>query len=623
MSKKGMAFLIGFLLVFFMAGVAQAELVGVSGTPDPAVDIVGGAGDPATISVSLANGFPLWYEDTVLGFRAAPCLDFGPIITPEQLAVLAPGGLDAAQQASLGAVNAFCFTESLNLNPAQPVAFPTNFPELFSYYNLSMEVVPADLNGNAVDDELILIEMGVFGSFVNEATVDGEQIVFRDTFIRLRNLLPTGLASAQYLIETPYGDFTLVVSDTESRFAQTIGPAVPPDPGTNFLEALRLAVSGDFIADRGGSALSSTSDIDEFLVWSPATITNFTTEFNNQLGFAFPTENLDSITGRPSRPAVVDEARQTYFAVPQGEPAVEPPPLGFFPIADLPVTNSLGVNEFISITPPAGVDLGAGAGLPLVINNFSLQGRIFNSGANVNPTGVADVAAALGGSVAAPVADTNGVPLDVTLNDTDPVSGTNVHGIDQGAILPLNFNAARIDTQATAADLPRNANNVLTLAASATTREGGTVRRAIQFTTGKTIFQYTAPAGFAGDDQFMYVVQDTGGRLSNITAVDILVENVAMTAQYRAKIGKWTVSGTTSDVMVPDPQNPGLEIPNTINIFVGSSIPAGATPAATAAVAADGTWKFEGKTTVSPGAGAVSCRSANGVELLNIPLTLL
>ena len=104
---------------------------------------------------------------------------------------------------------------------------------------------------------------------------------------------------------------------------------------------------------------------------------------------------------------------------------------------------------------------------------------------------------------------------------------------------------------------------------------------------------YTPNATFLGTDSFTYTVADNCGTASNAVAVPIIVEKlVASKAEYRPKLGKWTVTGQSS-------QGAGKVITVLKGDAAGPAI--GTTP-----VKADGTFKFVGKSKVPPGSPAAA-----------------
>ena len=104
---------------------------------------------------------------------------------------------------------------------------------------------------------------------------------------------------------------------------------------------------------------------------------------------------------------------------------------------------------------------------------------------------------------------------------------------------------------------------------------------------------YTPNATFTGTDSFTYTVQDNCGTVSNAVAVPVIVEKlVASKAEYRPKLGKWTVTGQSS-------QAAGKLITVLQGDTAGPVI--GTTP-----VKADGTFKFVGKAKVPPASPAAT-----------------
>jgi len=105
---------------------------------------------------------------------------------------------------------------------------------------------------------------------------------------------------------------------------------------------------------------------------------------------------------------------------------------------------------------------------------------------------------------------------------------------------------------------------------------------------------YTPNALFSGTDSFTYTVQDFCALTSNVVTATIVVEDLqTATADYRARTGRWTLEGSSSEPFDP------LAQPNVITLRVGGSTGA---VIGTAQVQGDGSWSFSGKSPVSPGA---------------------
>ncbi len=122
---------------------------------------------------------------------------------------------------------------------------------------------------------------------------------------------------------------------------------------------------------------------------------------------------------------------------------------------------------------------------------------------------------------------------------------------------------------------------------------------------------YTPAPGTSGVDTFTYNVADFAGAVSATPAtVTVLVEDLRVgQAVFLPKLMKWHVEGTSSEVTA-----------NTITVHLGGSTAAPVLGSAT--VQADGRWKFEGKTALTPaGIANVTVISANGVTQ-TVPLGL-
>ena len=150
--------------------------------------------------VDPANGFPAWYQDET-GLALAPCFDNNGFCS---ITMLAGPGFD----------------------PAQPIAFPTNFPEEFFYFDAEA-LVGTTLYIAALE-----------GAFINTVQA-GDQIVF--SRIRFRNkTAPAG----DYTITHPYGVDTITVTSAD----------VASGHGLMFTEDIGVApgiFSGSGSADNG------------------------------------------------------------------------------------------------------------------------------------------------------------------------------------------------------------------------------------------------------------------------------------------------------------------------------------------------------------------------------------
>jgi hypothetical protein len=144
-------FLTGFILP------AQAELDAVSGLPsgDPAVlSGISGDGNPASVAVNLANGFPLWYRDAN-GRKLQLCLDTALEVAP-------------------GVVVNPCEYEPPT---AAPPSFPGNFGAEAIYWSTVAlgNYVSSDGSNNAA---LLVLALGVdsLGRIVGEVELTNGEI---------------------------------------------------------------------------------------------------------------------------------------------------------------------------------------------------------------------------------------------------------------------------------------------------------------------------------------------------------------------------------------------------------------------------------------------------------------
>src|SRR4051812_10902878 len=126
-------------------------------------------------------------------------------------------------------------------DPAQPVAFPTNFPEEF-FYQLASSVLPVN---PAAPAERLLVETNLEGAFATGPPIPGDQMVFAR--IRIKDIdVPTGVT---WRITHPYGVDEITAGENGKP-----GINVTQDVGT---------VPGDF-----SGALNSR--LGPFLRWDPA-----------------------------------------------------------------------------------------------------------------------------------------------------------------------------------------------------------------------------------------------------------------------------------------------------------------------------------------------------------------
>lgn len=129
-----------------------------------------------------ANGnFPAWYQDS-FGLGLDLCLSGANIA-----AGAVPGGVGGPACTLLANLGIF--------DPAQPIVFPTNFPDESFYF-----MGDATFTANGVDVTYVSNLEAAFGSGVPQA---GQQIVFAR--IRIRITLPATAPGGNYTVTHPYG----------------------------------------------------------------------------------------------------------------------------------------------------------------------------------------------------------------------------------------------------------------------------------------------------------------------------------------------------------------------------------------------------------------------------------
>lgn len=483
---KASVFIIAAALSCIVASSAQAGLAAVSGGPDPAVNEVLPNGNPALVSVSLANGFPIWYRDAN-GRKLALCLD-----PPVQIA---PGvTVDPC--------------ELEQPFPGAPVSFPNNFGSEAMYWSAVSSGTFSSSNGTTGS---VLLVCSQQAGFVNEASAgDGLQTVF--SRIRLRIDAPV---AGTYRVTYPFGARDYVVT-------------APGIRAINQTQDLGILTARDFLVSMINGPVPAGPVPPSINVGAVnadgATIGPFLVPSQTH-GGVFNPVNPVTFAGGP-----VTLGGSTYIGLPFAPNAANPAlPLDVFQ----PVESVNGVNyfEIRLLDPPAGFLLDASgvdgtADNVLRFSNFQLIGKLFDDSANLAPTAAADSAGVSPGVSAV---------IDVVANDTDPVGPGNAHGINPQAIALVHPGGSLV--------LVSGLNGEQGIPTTA----GGRARRTTNTLTGKTRILYTPPVGFVGTDTFQYVVQDHGGRVSAPATVTVRVEDIqTLQAEYRPRLGKWHISGTTS-----------------------------------------------------------------------------
>lgn len=471
------------LLVGAWPSTSAAALLSVSGVPDPA--------DPNALTEVLAGG-----PAENVAYNLANGF---PLWYRDATGLKLELCLD--QEVAVTATTSFfpCLTAEPFIGA--PISFPTNFGgEAFWWSASTFGAFTSRVGGLAVPGTALLV-LAQEAAFSSGLTIDGNQAAFGR--IRLRIDVPV---SGTYRITHPYGEIVYVVNAAGVRQinqTQDIGNLLPP-AGSGAPPA------GDFLA-----ALSDGPD--------PATIIP---------PVGFPAINGEIVSSEPTGigPFLVPEAPfgpitaldgRTYLT----DPGTELVPR-LVPVTNGPRGNALRI-ELVSTNVP-DVFLNDADGSQVVeFDQFQVTGKIFDDGPNVRPIAVDDVAAATAGKP---------VVIDVVANDDpDLVGPGNAHALNPQALgLPSND--------------PADPPGTILLTRPLTTERGATVRRFTDFRNGATTFVYTPPAGFTGVDTFQYVVQDTGGLISAPATVTVTVEDLSVgKAEYRARNGKWHVSGTSSD----------------------------------------------------------------------------
>ncbi len=489
-----------FLLTFGLLAAmpSQAQIFAVSGKPagNPnQLTSVQANDNPADVAVNLANGFPVWYQDANNGRKYQLCLDTALTVAP-------------------GVVVNPCYYEP---PLAVPPSFPANFGAEAIYWSATAFGDYFSSNG-ALNTALLVLSLEATGA--NEAALaDGNQAVV--STIRLRIGVPV---AGTYRITGPYGTRNYGVSaqdllvERQINQTQALGVTTPQ----NFLVAMANgaapAVEPVPPSLDVGVVNSDGLNIGPFLV-PAATSFNPVTFAGGPIAVNGGTVNEVSYIGLPLAPNPADPLSPLTV----GQPVVGSPLLP-------PAGNFLRIEL---LDPPADFFLNrADSSQTVQFNNFQLIGKLFKDEPNLAPVATDDVAA---------TAINRSASIDVIANDLDLASGANSHGINVQAIAVASNDTLLSGPIVNALGMPA-------ITAAHPTTAGGTVRRIINATTGKASFLYSPPVDYTGIDTFRYVVQDSGGLISEPATVTITVEDMQLSkAEYRPRTGKWAISGTSTD----------------------------------------------------------------------------
>lgn len=490
---------------FLVALPAQAEIFAVSGRQagdPPVLTSVGPEGNRAEVAVSLANGFPIWYQDQIGGDKFQLCLDSTLEVAP-------------------GVVINPCEYEPPLANA--PPSFPGNFGAEAIYWS-AVALGNFTSSDGTLGSALLVLALEATGA--NEAALaDGSQAAF--SRIRLRLDAPV---AGTYRVTHPYGSREYVVTIPGVRAinqTQDFG-LIGPDVAQNFLAAMPVGAAPiepiPFIPSLDAGIVNGDGrNIGPFLV--PAA----------SHGGVFDPADPATFAGGP-----ITVGDRSYIALPFAPNPANPllPLTVEQPVVGSPLAPPDGGNFLrIELLDPSGDFQLNPSNLDnpqlVQIDDFLLIGKLFNDGPNLVPVANDDSAA---------TAMNRSMSIDVVANDTDPVTaGSNVHGLNPQAI-------ALADPLTGGPML--NALGMPAITAAHPTTAGGTVRRTINATTGKATLLYNPPPDdFTGIDTFSYVIQDSGGLISTPATVTITVEDLQVgQADYRLRTGKWTLSGSSSDL---------------------------------------------------------------------------
>lgn len=502
--QRSTGFFLSFLLLCLLPASSFAALNLVSDNI-PAED-----GSPLLVNVSLANGLPLWYQDVdaVDGLRLAQCLEQEVEIDLNgEIVLVDPCGI-------------------LGLLPQFP-------PSLANLDEVPYWQADSAFNYNSSQDGILipgtaLLVLALEGAGANALPFsDGNQAVF--SRIRLRIDLPV---DGTYRVTHPFGTFDYVISDLGTGVrainqTQDVGIteaqnflAAMLDRNIDFTDPANLPLDpllnppafNPANDDPGAVVNENGATIGPFLV------PNLTFDSANLMGGPVTATNGNQYIGLPAAPDLL-------------------------PIFQ-PVTAGLGGVNFFRVElisdPPAGFFLNAADSTQIIeSSDFLVAGKIFNDGPNAPPTAPEVTVSILKGRSSADIdvfAGLDAAGLDLL----DPISDANVHGIDPQAIAladPL--------TGVFRDDLT----NMPLLSQTETLLSGATVQRVSRLSTGQSLFRYRAPTAVTADgfqDSFHYVVQDSGGLLSEPAQVDVIIEDLQIDrADFRVRTGSWRISGRT------------------------------------------------------------------------------
>jgi Cep192 domain 4/Abnormal spindle-like microcephaly-assoc'd, ASPM-SPD-2-Hydin len=269
------------------------------------VDLTGtGTGGTAAVGAVGAYGFPEWYLDDE-GVRLGQCID------PDDpnCVVLGDDFYD----------------------PAQPLAFPDNFPSEYFYYMVDGLADAQDPTCNAQPGS-VGMRIAVEAAFANGGPVDGDQM----TFGRIRFRSSGGLCpDTDYLFVGPYGadQYRTDETGTLKPNAGTQDVGCVPAPGTpcDFAEALSSRVLSGFVRwDTGAPAGYLGDGVTPHAIvgapYSPDGVTpaNYFAVVRADSGLEVAHTDQIAVMGRLQGPLEADPSALVFGSVPTGDSATLP-----------------------------------------------------------------------------------------------------------------------------------------------------------------------------------------------------------------------------------------------------------------------------------------------------------
>jgi hypothetical protein len=510
-------------LSLLLSSPVFAALDSVSGPPDVNGRLTpieaGDDRDPLQVAYSLANGFPIWYQDES-GLKLQLCLDQEVQKTP----------------ASGGGTFLPCFLEA---NPRAPVSFPNNFgPEAFWWAATAATTFTSSdgsLNSmafTAAQEAAFSLDLGAF---------DGDQIAFNR--IRLRITVPV---PGIYRVTHPYGTFDYYVVDAGRRainqtqdvgnlpplpsgpppsgdFTLALGDGPLPAPNFDLLDPLADPLAHDGVVDILGKGIGPFLLVAEASGGVPLA---FVESITGDRYLSDPGDVIHNELPITGSPLDTNFFRLELISLLPLEPDPDPENEGGVLLVD-PASQGFFLNGDSQIVE---------------VTDFQIMGKLFRDLPNQAPVAVDDFVGVRKGK---------SVDIDVVANDLDAVGPGNGYGINPQAL-----------------GLPTDITNLLAeikLARRMDLESGAKVQRFTNIGTGRSFYGYDPPsADFTGIDSFWYVVQDHGGLISAPARVDVLVEDLILDkAEYRPRLGKWRIEGKSSYT--------GDEVrgPNFVNLYGG------------------------------------------------------